>query len=70
MTSVADCELSAFLRVIELISSVDSEDCWTDAANSEELCASDWPAEATCAAALFTVRPLFHLCSNMPEQPG
>jgi hypothetical protein len=50
--SAAALELSAFLRVIELICSLDADVSSKDAACSEDPCASDWLEPATCAAAL------------------
>src|SRR5579864_3591140 len=48
----ADCEFSAFLRVMEVISSLDAEVSSSDAACSEAPCASPWLEEATCEDAL------------------
>ena len=50
--AAADCEFSAFLRVMDVISSLDAEVSSSDAACSEAPCASDWLEEATCEEAL------------------
>ena len=47
-------EFSAFLRDMELISSLDAEVSSSEAACSEDPCASDWLEEETCEAALAT----------------
>src|SRR5207248_4070176 len=52
--SAALREFSVFLRAIELISSLDAEVSSSDAACSEDPCASDWLEEETCEAALAT----------------
>ncbi len=50
----AACEFSAFLRAMELISSLEAEVSSSDAACSEDPCASAWPEEEICPAALAT----------------
>src|ERR1035438_1599603 len=52
MTSAADLEFSAFLRVMEVISSVEAEVSSSEAACSDAPCASAWLEEATCEEAL------------------
>src|SRR5690349_20118591 len=52
MTLAADREFSAFLRVMEVISSVEAEVSSSDAACSVEPCASDWLEQDTCVDAL------------------
>src|SRR5579871_1020082 len=52
MTPAADWEFSAFLRVIDVISSVEEKVCSKDAACSDAPCARDWLDDATCPAAL------------------
>src|ERR1035441_3737077 len=52
MTSAADLEFSAFLRVMEVISSVEADVSSSEAACSEAPCASAWLEEATWEAAL------------------
>ena len=55
MTSVAACvAFSAFLRVIDAISSIDADVSSSDAACSVAPCDSDCADEATCVAALVT----------------
>ena len=55
----AAVEFSVFLRAMELISSLEAEVSSSEAACSEEPCASTWADEAICDAALAT-------CSALP----
>ena len=60
--SAATREFSLFLRAIELTSSLDADVSSSDAACSEDPCASDWLEEETSAAALAT-------CSAPSDSP-
>src|ERR1700694_2855428 len=61
-SSAAPREFSLFLRAMELISSLDAEVSSSDAACSDDPCASDWLEEETCPAAAAT-------CSAPSESP-